>query len=86
MCEAGQRLESTMTQRVTLVLVGPGLDGGGVRAIEQALCGLAGVRYVYVCAATEMAYVVYDGTQVHPNQLVAAVERSGFHTDAPEYR
>ena len=86
MCEATQRLEPTTTQRVTLALVGLGLDGGGVLAVEQALRALAGVRYVYVCAATEMAYVVYDGSRVRPDQLVTAVERIGFHAGTPERR
>jgi copper chaperone CopZ len=86
MCETTQRLELTTTQRVTLALVGLGLDGGGVLAVEQALRALVGVRYVYVCAATEMAYVVYDGDRVRPDQLVTAVERVGFHAATPERR
>jgi sensor c-di-GMP phosphodiesterase-like protein len=33
-----------------------------------------------------MAYVVYDGSQVRPDQFVAAVEQAGLGTGSPELR
>lgn len=72
--------------RVTLALGGLGPDGGGSLALEQALVQHPGVYYAYVCAATEMAYVVYDLAQVRPEQLMTIVERAGFHADTPEPR
>jgi copper chaperone CopZ len=75
-----------ITQRVTLALVGLGPDGRGAKSVEQALRKLDGVRYVYVCPATEMAYLVYDGRQVRPDQFVAAVEQAGLHAGTPELR
>lgn len=76
----------TITARVTLALSGLGQDGGGSLALERALVRQAGVRYAYVCAATEMAYVVYDPSQVRPDQLVMVVEQAGFHTETPAPR
>jgi cation transport ATPase len=78
--------QTSTTARVTLALSGLSLDGGGSRALECALVHQAGVRYAYVCTATEMAYVVYDPRQVRPDQLVDAVEQAGFHAEAPEPR
>jgi hypothetical protein len=72
------------TARLTLALSGLSLGGGGSPAVERALVQQAGVRFAYVCAATEMAYVVYDPTQVRPDELVTAVEQAGFHAEAPE--
>jgi hypothetical protein len=73
-------------QRATLAIVGLGQDGGGALAVEQALRRLPGVRYAYVCAATEMAYIVYDSVQVDPNQFVVAVEQLGLQATEPELR
>jgi hypothetical protein len=74
------------TRRVTLALDGLAPDGSGARAVEGALRSLAGVRYVYVCTATEMAYVVYDGTRVRPDQLVTLAEQAGLRAGMPEPR
>ena len=74
------------TQRVTLALVGLGPNDHRAQLVEQALRSLGGVRYVYVCPATEMAYVVYDGSQVRPEQFVAAVEHAGLSAGTPELR
>jgi cation transport ATPase len=76
----------TTTARVTLALRGLSPDDRGALALKQALVQYPGVRYAYVCAATEMAYVVYDSTQVRPDQLVSVVERAGFHAETPELR
>lgn len=72
--------------RVTLAVSGLGPNGTGVLALEQAFLQHPGVHYVYVCAATEMAYVVYDPAQVQPEQLVSIVERTGFHAERPQPR
>ena len=77
---------ATATARVTLALSGLSPDGGGSLALERTLMQQAGVRYAYVCAAIEMAYVVFDPTQVRPEQLVTAVEQAGFRAETPKSR
>ena len=76
----------TTTARVTLALSGLSPDGAGSLALKRALVQQAGVRYAYVCAATDMAYIVYDPTQVRLEQLVTAVEQAGFQAEMPKPR
>jgi hypothetical protein len=74
------------TRRVTLALSDLGRDNTGVVAVREALACLVGVRYVYTCAAMEMAYVVYDPALLRPDQLVTALQQAGIHADPPEPR
>ena len=74
------------TQRVTLPIDDLSCGGGGVLIVERALARTAGVVYVYVNPATEMAYVEYDPALVDPNRLIQAVEHAGFRADAPSLR
>jgi hypothetical protein len=71
---------------VTLAVTSLGQQGSGAPVLEQALARQPGVRYAYVCAATEMAYVVCDASQFCPAQLVAAVAGAGFCAEPPESR
>ncbi len=74
------------TERVTLTILDLGYGGGGATAIERALARLKGVANVYVNAATEIAYVQYDPSMLHPSDLVRAVEQVGFHAGEPVRR
>lgn len=81
-------LDTTMigiSRRMTIAIDGLGYGGRGWQVVEQALAQEAGVSYVYVDGNTEMAYVVYNPHLCDPYTLVAAVERAGFHAEAPEH-
>ena len=74
------------TQRFTLPIDGLSCGGGGSLIVERALARTAGVVYVYVNPATEMAYVEYDPAQVDLDRLTRVVEHAGFHTGVPGVR
>ena len=42
-----------------------------------------GVLHIYANAATELAYVQYDGARCDVHDLVRAVKRAGFHAGVP---
>ena len=65
-------------RRVTLMIDGLALGGGGALIVERALARLPGVLRVTVNPATEMAYVEYDPAEAQAPQLLAAVEGVGF--------
>ena len=73
-------------QRITLPIEDLSCGGGGVLIVERVLARTAGVVYVYVNPATEMAYVEYDPALVDPNRLTQAVEHAGFRAGAPSLR
>jgi copper chaperone CopZ len=54
--------------------------------VERALARTAGVVYVYVNPATEMAYVEYDPAQVDVDRLAKVVEHAGFRAGVPSLR
>ena len=78
MSTTSEPIQTTATVRVTLELSGLNLDGGGALALERALVQQTGVRYAYVCTATEMAYVEYRDGEVEQGWLVEAVQNAGF--------
>ncbi|MEN9938111.1 MAG: hypothetical protein RLZZ387_4690 [Chloroflexota bacterium] len=82
----GESTRDSTAARVTLALSGFRPHSGSWQALEQAFVRQPGVRYAYVCAETEMAYVVYDPTLVCPDQLVAAAAQAGFCAETPEPR
>ncbi len=59
---------------------------GGSLIVERALIRTPGVVHVYINSAIEMAYVKYDPSLTDSDQLVAAIERTGFHTGKPRIR
>ena len=73
-------------QRITLPIEDLSCGGGGVLIVERVLARTAGVVYVYVNPAMEMAYVEYDPTLADPNRLIQAVEHAGFRAGAPSLR
>jgi cation transport ATPase len=66
------------TARVTLPLYNLGCGGGEALAIERVIATTPGVAQVTINPLTEMAYVVYDPTQVCPEHLRAALDRLGY--------
>ncbi len=74
------------TDRVTLTILDLGYGGSGALAVERALTLLKGVVNVYVNPATEIAYVQYDPSMLHPSDLVRAVEKAGFRAGEPVRR
>lgn len=73
-------------ERVTLPIFGMTCWGGGTLPLERALMRVHGVRYVYVNAATEMAYVEYDPASCDAGRLEAAIKTAGFQAGVPSYR
>lgn len=78
--EGARSEESLGGRRVTLPIYGLGCGGGGALTAERALARVPGVVQAYVNPATEMAYVEYEPAVTGPEQLVAAIECSGFRT------
>jgi copper chaperone CopZ len=74
------------TQRVTIPIDDLSNSGGGVVLVERALARTAGVLHVYVNAATEMAYIVYDPAQSDPDRLIKVIEDTGFRAGRPGLR
>ena len=74
------------TLRITLPISDLSCGGGGVLIVERALARTAGVVYVYVNPATEMAYVEYDPALVDPDHLAEVVEHAGFRVGVPSLR
>jgi Cu+-exporting ATPase len=66
-----------MTQQLTLPVTGMTCASCSSR-VERGLKKVAGVESAEVNLATEQATVTYDPQQVQPQQLVAAVEQSGY--------
>jgi Cu+-exporting ATPase len=52
--------------------------GGCVRSVEKTLSRVPGVTGASVDLATGKATVQYDGSRTKPEDLIAAVSRSGF--------
>lgn len=73
-------------RRMTLPIDDLSCGGGGALIVERALARTAGVIYVYVNPATEMAYVEYDPAQVDPDHLMKVVEHAGFRAGVPSLR
>ena len=71
------------TARVTLPLYNLGCGGGEALAIERAIATTPGVAQVSINPLTEMAYVVYDPTQLCPEHLRAALDRLGYGEPPP---
>ena len=69
--------------RVALPIIGLACGGGGSVSIEKVLRRLAGVYWVYVNPATEMAYVEYASEQVSLGEIARAVESAGFRAVLP---
>lgn len=74
------------TERTTLPIDDLGCGGGGTLAIERALEKLPGVIRASVNPLTEMAYVEYDPARVSRDDFYGAIERAGFHINAPGIR
>jgi Cu+-exporting ATPase len=72
-----------LTRRVTVPIRDFGCAGSGALIVERALLHVPGVVRAYVNAATEMAYIEYDPTCTGLEQLLAAVEHTGFHAGQP---
>lgn len=66
------------TERLTMAIYGLQPDGPGADQVKWVLAGVRGVVRAYVNPATEMAYVEYNPELGGPEELVAAVERSGY--------
>jgi cation transport ATPase len=75
---ASSRRTAMTTARVTLPLDNLGCGGGETLTIERALAKMPGVTEVYINPLTEMAYIIYDPAQVHPEQLRATLARLGY--------
>jgi len=73
-------------QGMTLPIDDLSCGAGGVLIVERVLARTAGVIYVYVKPATEMAYVKYDPTLTEPAHLINAVEQAGFRVGVPSLR
>lgn len=73
-------------RRVTFPIYNLNCGGGGSLIIERVILRVNGVRNAYVNPATEMAYVEFDPSRCHPDQLTAAIEQIGFHAGAPVLR
>ncbi len=73
-------------QRMTLPIYDLSCGGGGVLIVQQALARTAGVEYVYVNPAMEMAYVEYDPALADPTRLIQAIEHAGFRAGVPSLR
>jgi len=74
------------SQRMTLPLYDLRGNDDTLLLIKQALVQEAGVKYVYVNADTEMAYVEYDPAMTSQDKVVAVVEQAGFHVGKPGMR
>jgi copper chaperone CopZ len=74
------------TARLTMAIYDLGCWGSGALIVERALAQVPGVTWAYANSATEMAYIVYDPALTGPAQLIAAVERVGFHAGDPTMR
>ncbi|MGT2711383.1 heavy metal translocating P-type ATPase [Streptococcus oriscaviae] len=48
-------------------------------AVEKAISKLAGVKQASVNLATETLWLVYDQKQLNSGQVIAAVEKAGYH-------
>lgn len=70
-------------RRITLPIEDFGCAGSGAIVVERALARVPGVLRVYVNAATEMAYVLFDAERCDATTLRAAVAHAGFHAGAP---
>jgi copper chaperone CopZ len=74
------------TTRLTMAIYGLGCGGSGTLIVERALAQVPGVTWAYANPATEMVYVAYNPALTGPPQLIAAVERVGFHAGDPTVR
>lgn len=74
------------TRRITLPIYDLSSGEGGALVVERALARTAGVVYVYINPAIEMAYVEYDPAQVDPGRLAKVVEHVGFRAGEPSLR
>ena len=63
-------------KRITIPLYN--LERGGTGAAETLLENSAGVRYVYVNALMEMAYLEYDACLTDPHHLAALLAGAGL--------
>ena len=70
-------------RRVTLMIDGLALGGGGALIVERALARLPGVLRVTVNPATEMAYVEYDPSGLTPERIGEAIAEAGYKTSLP---
>lgn len=71
------------TRRVTFPIYGLSCGGGGALTIERALQHIAGVQYIYVNPAIEMAYVAYDPALCSVAGLEEAIVRAGLQVGKP---
>ena len=67
-----------MRERITIVLDGLSLGGGGTLMVERRLQTLPGVLRAYASPVTEMAYIDYDPDLVTRRVITDTIERAGF--------